>query len=64
MGMSKWNETALPCKLGTIPYLVHIDGRSKFEVGKWVRVQDRENGDWFRVLVTRINSDGYFMADK
>lgn len=64
MAKRSWIERARPCKLGTIPCLVHLDGRSRLEVGKWVRVQDAEGGHWFSVLVTRVDPDGYFMADK
>lgn len=59
-----WIEKARPCKLGTIPALVNLDGRSRLEVGKWVRVQETENGNWSSVLVTRVDPDGYFMADR
>lgn len=64
MSKLNWIETARPCKLGTIPYLVHLDGRSRLKVGRRVRVQDAYNGKWFFVLVTRVDPDGYFMADK
>lgn len=62
--VKSWAETARPCKLGTMPALVHLDGRSKLAVGKWVRVQEIENGNWVRVLVTRVDPDGYFMASR
>lgn len=62
--MASWIEKARACKLGTMPALVHLDGRSTLAVGKWVRVQEVENGHWNRVLVTRVDPDGYFMADR
>ena len=64
MAPKRWIEKARPCKLGTIPFLVHLDGRSRLEVGKWVRIQEAENGHWLRVLVTRVDPNGYFMANK
>lgn len=60
----KWLEKARPCKLGTIPALVRLDGRSRLEVGRWVRVQEHENGKWAQVQVTRVDPDGYFMASR
>lgn len=59
-----WISKARPCKLGTMPALVRLDGRSSLEVGKRVRVQETENGHWNSVLVTRLDPDGYFMADR
>jgi hypothetical protein len=60
----KWLDKCTPCKIGTIPMLVRVDGRSSPKVGKWLRVQYDENGKWESVLVRRVDADGYFMADR
>lgn len=62
--MLKWIDKARPCKIGTIPTVVLLDNRSSLNVGNWVRVQYVENGDWEKVLVTKVQDDGYFMADR
>jgi hypothetical protein len=56
-------RTARPCKLGTIPHVVQLDGRCTLKVGHWVRVRVRDYGKWISVHVTRVDPDGYFMAD-
>lgn len=53
-----------PCKIGTQPALVRVDGRSKVEVGRWVRIQEHVNGKWQQVLVRRVDPNGYFQADR
>lgn len=62
--MKRWIETARPAKIGTMPMLVRVDGRSALEVGRWIKVQYAENGKWESVLVTKISPDGHFFADK
>lgn len=59
-----WMETARPAKIGTIPMLVRVDGRSTIAVGKWVRIQYAENGNWESVLVTKVSPDGHFFANR
>lgn len=44
--------------------MVILDARSKLEVGKWVRILECVGGKWSRVLVRRIEADGYFQADR
>lgn len=60
----------VPCKLGTVPALVVLDRRFKLAAGRRVRVQvcvgarhDR-HAPWEYVRVTRVDSGGYFFADK
>ncbi len=53
-----------PCKIGTIPAVVRVHGKDKIVVGEWIRIQETENGRWERVLVQRVNPDGYFQADR
>lgn len=60
----KFLAAARPCKLGTMPAMVVLDGRSELAVGKWVRVRECVGGPWSRVLVRRVDPDGYFQADR
>ena len=55
-----------PCKLGTVPALVVVHGgdRDKIEPGRFVRVRERDGAPWERVLVRRVNPDGWFQADR
>lgn len=62
--MSKWIEKTVPCKIGTIPTLARLHGKSVLKVGNWIKIQEMENGPWNDVLVTRVDADGYFMADR
>lgn len=53
------------CKIGTIPAVVYIVGFAKPEVGKWLYVQYKGHGEKpFKVLVDKVNPDGYFFASK
>jgi hypothetical protein len=61
---NKFLEAARPCKLGTMPAMVILDGRARLAVGKWVQVRECVGGPWTRVLVQRIDADGYFQADR
>ena len=60
----RWRNGAKSCKLGTVPALVRVDGRSRIAVGRWVRVQEHLNGNWSDVLVTEVHPDGFFKADR
>lgn len=55
-----------PCKLGTVPSLVVVHGSdiAKIEPGRYVRVRERDGVPWERVLVRKVNPDGYFQADR
>lgn len=59
-------EIARPAKLGTVPMLLHVHPTDlkKLAVGNYVRVQDALNAKWEPVKVTRLDPDGYFMADR
>lgn len=61
-----WFDKAKPCKIGTVPMVVHVHegDYAKAEPGKWMRVRYSPGGGWERVLVTRVDPDGYFMADR
>lgn len=54
------------CKIGTQPWLVYLHGSDarRMAVGKRVRVRRHINAEWQHVLVTRVDPDGYFMADQ
>lgn len=60
----KWMDTARGCKIGTIPMVVHVHGKDAVKVGRWVRVRYMPGGRWEKVLVTKTEADGYFMADR
>jgi len=60
----RWLNAALPCKLGTVPALVHIDGRSRVAVGRYIRVQEARGGKWSQVYVTEVHPDGHFKANR
>ena len=55
-----------PMKLGTIPTLVLIHGSDKRRLipGKWVRIKEREGGNWDRVLVEHVRPCGTVIASK
>jgi hypothetical protein len=61
-----WLSRAKPCKIGTMPMLVHVHAGDykRMAPGKYARVRYAEGGRWERVLVTRVDQDGYFMANK
>lgn len=60
-----WTERyGKPCKIGTIPMIVQVHGNSKMTVGSHISIRYAENGRWEQVLVTRVDPDGYFMADR
>lgn len=53
-----------PCKLGTMPAVVHaIDRRTPLEVGRVIKIKRQEGGKWETVKVTEVWPCGYFMAD-
>lgn len=55
---------ARPAKLGTVPALVIVHGSDPVEVGRWVRIKERDGDRWHRVRVTGVNDDGHFFADR
>ena len=61
-----WLDKCVPCKVGTIPMVlqVHRADWKKMKVGNLIRVKYNEGGRWEKVLLTRIDPDNYFMADK
>lgn len=52
------------CKIGTVPKVVRVHGRDQIQVGKWVRIQECAGDRWHAVLVTKVNDDGYWFADR
>lgn len=61
----RWIDKCTSCKIGTMPMLVLVHGADKaMKAGKWIRIKYAEGGRWERVLVTRVDPDGYFMANK
>lgn len=60
------SQGARPAKLGTVPMLVrvHPTDEKRLAVGEFIRVQEALNAKWERVLVTRLDPDNYFMADR
>jgi hypothetical protein len=64
--MMRWIDKCVPCKIGTMPMLVQVHGTDwkKMKVGNWMRIRYNEGGNWERVLLTRIDPDNYFMADR
>lgn len=40
------------------------DKRTPFKVGKIIRIKEYKGSPWTTVLVTEIQPDGYFMADR
>jgi hypothetical protein len=57
-------EKAKPCKIGTVPMVVQSHGSDKMIVGGYVRVKYMAGGDWHKVLITRVDPNGYFCADR
>lgn len=55
-----------PCKIGTIPWVVHLHGSDvpRLAPGEWVRVRLIPGAPWEKVLVTRVDPDGHFFADR
>lgn len=65
MRSTKWKEGfRSPCKIGTIPMVVRVDKRCALKVGNLIRIQEKLSGEWYWVKVTRVDEDGYFMADR
>ena len=65
MGQRSQKSAPRPCKMGTIPMLVIVDGRTKVAVGKRIRWREAEsNSKWGYALVDRVNPDGYFFAER
>ena len=63
----KWFDRPLvSMKIGTIPALVLVLGtdRHRMTVGRYIRVKEREGGKWTKVLVDRVNDDGYVFASR
>lgn len=64
------DRKCVPCKIGTVPRLVAVDRRGKIEVGRRIRIRYCDGIKFNRfspiemVRVTKINSDGYFFADR
>lgn len=55
----------VPCKIGTIPRVVIVDGRCRIAVGKEIRVREPIHGSrWQTVKVWKVNPDGYFFAER
>jgi hypothetical protein len=55
---------AIPCKIGTVPKVIFsIDRRTPMNVGRVIRIKERRGGTWQSVILTRVDEDGYFMAD-
>jgi hypothetical protein len=40
------------------------DKRTPLEVGRVIRVKESRGAQWSTVKVTRVDADGYFMADR
>jgi hypothetical protein len=53
-----------PYKLGTMPGHAHVHGADRVEVGRWIRIKECVGDKWHKVLVTRVDESGYFMADR
>lgn len=60
----RWLRKARSAKIGSMPMMVELDARCKFEVGKLVRFRESERGHWQTAMVKRIDTDGYFQADR
>jgi hypothetical protein len=55
----------IPCKIGTMPMVIHArDKRTPLEVGRVIRIQEEIGGRWTTAIVRRVDSDGYFQADR
>ena len=53
-----------PCKMGTTPMLVIVDGRYKVAVGKRIRWREAQDGaKWRYAMVKKVSPDGYFFAE-
>lgn len=53
-----------PCKIGTIPAIVRVNGKSVVEPGRYIEIKECEGDKWHYVLVTQVHPDGYFKADR
>jgi hypothetical protein len=53
-----------PCKMGTMPMVVIVDGRCKVEPGKRIRWREAQHGSkWRHARVEKVYPDGYFFAE-
>lgn len=66
MAKLKWIDRCQPCKIGTVPMVVYVHAadRRRLKPGFWARIREAENGPWAKVLATRVDEGGYFMADR
>ncbi|HUR09641.1 MAG TPA: hypothetical protein VM347_44385 [Nonomuraea sp.] len=55
---------ARPAKLGTIPAIVVVHGADRVEVGRRVRIKERDGDRWHKVLVTQLGPGDHFFADR
>lgn len=53
-----------PCKIGTIPALVRVHGKSVVEAGRYILIMECEGDKWHDVLVTEVHANGYFKASR
>ncbi len=60
------SDNRWPCKLGTVPTVVWLHGTDAKTLapGKRVRIKEHVGGRWSVVTITRVDPDGYFMADR
>lgn len=52
------------CKIGTMPAVVRVHGKSVVEAGRYIEIQECEGDKWHQVLVTEVHPDGYFKANR
>lgn len=66
MGKLSFLDRCTSAKIGTVPMMVYVHAadRRRLAPGLWARIKYYENGNWTRVLITRVDPDGYFMADQ
>lgn len=52
------------CKIGTIPMVIFkVSSRGGLKVGRPAKIQRQRGSKWERVIVNRVDDDGYFQAD-
>jgi hypothetical protein len=54
----------IPCKIGTVPMVIFWrDRRTPLEVGRYIYIRRQRGARKEMVKVTRVDRNGYFMAD-
>ena len=58
-----WLDRCVPCKVGTIPMMVRVHGKTPVRPNARIKFQDVENGKWRTGIVSSVSHDGHFFVE-